>query len=80
MCDFLKHLFRKKCQLQNPELKGYVSTFFPISEFSYFVLRFSNHIFLSLTFPISLSDFTIELLTTNLITKYKKLMTKKNLI
>ena len=44
MCDFLKHLFRKKCQLQNPELKGYVSTFFPISEFSYFVLRFSNRV------------------------------------
>ena len=31
-----------------------VSTNFPISEFL-------NHIFLSLTFPISLSDFTIEL-------------------
>ena len=36
-----------------------VSTFFPISEFSYFRIRF----FLSLTFPISLSDFTIELLS-----------------
>ena len=45
-----------------------VSTFFPISKFSYFVIRFLNHIFLSLTFPISLSDFT-ELLSKNLITK-----------
>ena len=34
-----------------------VSTFFPISEFSYFIIRFLNQIFLSLTFPISLSDF-----------------------
>ena len=33
--------------------------------------------FLSLTFPISLSDFTIELLSKNLITKWEKLMTKK---
>ena len=31
--------------------------FFPISEFSYFVIRF----FLSLTFPISLLDFTITM-------------------
>ena len=29
-----------------------VSTFFPISEFSNLVIRFLNHIFLSLTFPI----------------------------
>ena len=34
-----------------------VSTDFPISEFSYFVIRSLNHIFLSLTFLISLSDF-----------------------
>ena len=46
-----------------------VSIFFPISEFSYFVIRFLNHIFLSLTFPISLSDFTIELLSKNVIMK-----------
>ena len=37
--------------------------FFPISEFSYYVLRFLNHIFLSLTFPISLSDFYLTRLT-----------------
>ena len=30
-----------------------VSTFFPISEFSYFVIGFLNHFFLSLIFPIS---------------------------
>ena len=46
-----------------------VSTFFPISEFSYFLMRFFNHIFLPLIFPISLSDFTIWLLSKNLITK-----------
>ena len=47
-----------------------VTTFFPISEFSYFLfLNFLNHTFLSLTFPISFSDFTIELLSKNLITK-----------
>ena len=40
-----------------------------IGKFSYFVIRFLNQIFLSLTFPILLSDFTIELLGKNLITK-----------
>ena len=38
-----------------------VSTFLPISEFSYSVIRFLNQIFLSLTFPIC--HFTIELLS-----------------
>ena len=42
---------------------------FLIGKFSYFVIRFLNHIFLSLTFPISLLDFTIELLSKNLIRK-----------
>ena len=46
-----------------------VSTFFPISEFSYFIIRFLYQIFLSLTFPIWLLDFTIELLSKNPITK-----------
>ena len=38
--------------------------------FSYFIIRFLNHIFfLSLTLLISLSDFTIELLSKTLIGK-----------
>ena len=42
-------------KLQNIEYLGPVH--FPISEFSYFIIGFLNHIFLSLTFLISLSDF-----------------------
>ena len=37
-----------------------VSTFFPISEFSYFIIRFLNQIFLSFTLQILFSDFTIK--------------------
>ena len=54
--------------------------------FSYFRIFLSRYqifksdFFLSLSFPILLSDFTIELLSKNLITKWEKLMTKKNLI
>ena len=55
ICIRQKNLHRKG-QGSSPS----VSTFF-------FVIRFLNHIFLSLTFPISLSDFTIELLSKNLI-------------
>ena len=54
-------------KLQNIEYLGPVH--FPISEFSYFIIGFLNHIFLSLTFLISLSDFTIYLYSKNLITK-----------
>ena len=54
-----------------PRSSPSVSTFFPISEFSYIIIRFLNHIFLSLTFLISLSDFTIELLSKSLIIIHK---------
>ena len=55
-----------------------VSTFFSyfrIFLFLYQILK--SYLFLSLTFPISLSAFTSELLSKNLTTKYEKLMTKK---
>ena len=56
----------------------YFFSYFRIFLFRYQI--FKSDFFLSLTFPFSLSDFTIELLSKNLITKYAKLMTKKNLI
>ena len=57
-----------------------VSTFFPISEFSYFVIRFFNHIF----FVIDFSYFVIRFLLNSSIVKSDneigKVNGKKNLI
>ena len=62
---------RNTCRGQNelskprPWLSPLGTFHISIGKFSNFVIRF----FLSLTFPISLSDFAIELLSKNLITK-----------
>ena len=55
-----------------------VSTFFLFQNFCYQI--FKSDFFLSLTFPISLSDFTIELLSKKSNNEIGKLNEKKNLI
>ena len=62
-----KKLKKKSSTILVQSVCKYFFSYFRVFLFRYQI--FISYFFLSLTFPISLSDFTIELLSRNLITK-----------